>query len=194
MGAVVTEAIRNVGYHNLGTVEFLMDRDRKFYFLEMNTRIQVEHPITEVVTNMDLVRLQVKLAAGEPLPLAQGDIKMSGHALEMRICAEDPEKFYPSSGEITAYHVPGGNGVRVDSAAYDGYTISPYYDSLIGKLIVKGVDRDEAIARAQAALQEFLIEGIQTNIPLHQRILADEEFRQGRTHVRYLDNLLKPKA
>ncbi len=194
MGKIITEAIRKIGYQSLGTVEFLMDEDQQFYFLEMNTRIQVEHPITEMIVGRDLVRLQVRIAAGDPLPMTQEDIQFSGHAIEMRINAEDPEKFYPSSGEITGYHVPGGLGVRVDSAAYDGCTISPYYDSLIAKLIVKGVDREEAVARSRAALKEFLVEGIYTNIPLHERILMDEEFLNGKTHVRYLDNLLNLKS
>jgi acetyl-CoA carboxylase, biotin carboxylase subunit len=191
MGEVVTKAISAIGYQNIGTVEFLMDSQQRFYFLEMNTRIQVEHPVTEAVTGLDLVKLQIRLAAGEPLGFTQEDVRFRGHAIEMRINAEDPDKFYPSAGEITAYHVPGGYGVRVDSGVYDGYAISTYYDSMIGKLIVHAPNRNEAIAKGLVALDEFLIEGIHTNIALHQRILASEEFRKGATHVRFLDNLLK---
>jgi acetyl-CoA carboxylase biotin carboxylase subunit len=190
MGKVVTEAIRNVGYRNVGTVEFLMDSELRFYFLEMNTRIQVEHPITEEITGVDLVKLQIQVAAGEPLPLKQEEITWRGHAIEMRINAEDPEKFYPSAGEIVAYHTPGGRGVRVDSGAYDGYAVSPFYDSLIAKLVVHGATREEAISKGVAALDEFLIEGIHTNIPLHQRILTSEEFRKGDISVKFLDKLL----
>lgn len=193
IGSIVTEAVSRIGYRNVGTVEFLMDSEKNFYFLEMNTRIQVEHPITEQIVGVDLVKLQIQLAADEPLPVRQADIELKGHAIEMRINAEDPEKFYPSAGEITSYHVPGGPGIRVDSGAYDGYNVSPYYDSLIAKLIVQGSDRENAISRAQVALKEFLVEGIHTNIPLHQRIIQSEEFRKGRTHVRFLDNLLKFK-
>ncbi|HLG18321.1 MAG TPA: acetyl-CoA carboxylase biotin carboxylase subunit [Bdellovibrionota bacterium] len=193
MGKIVTDAIRSIGYRNLGTVEFLMDPQKRFYFLEMNTRIQVEHPITEEVVGIDLVKLQLRLAAGDPLPVRQEDIRMQGHAMEMRINAEDPEKFYPSAGQITAYHVPGGRGIRVDSGAYDGYAISPYYDSMIAKLIVHGVDRPEAIAKGEVALREFLIEGIHSNIPLHQRILSNPEFRSGTTSVTFLSKLLNLK-
>lgn len=194
MGDIVVRAIQNIGYRNLGTVEFLMDKHQNFFFLEMNTRIQVEHPITEQVTNVDLLKLQLRLAAGEALPYRQEDIRWSGHAIEMRINAEDPEKFYPSSGQITAFHVPGGRGVRIDSGAYDGHVVSPYYDSMIAKLIVHGSDRAEAIAKGESALQEFLIEGIHSNISLHQRLLADEEFRKGNTHVNFLDKFLKSQV
>jgi acetyl-CoA carboxylase biotin carboxylase subunit len=170
-----------------------MDSDHKFYFLEMNTRIQVEHTITEAVTRIDLVKLQIKLSAGEPLPLRQEDVKPRGHAIEMRINAEDPEKFYPSAGRISAFHTPGGLGVRVDSGIYDGYTVSTYYDSMIAKLIVHDVDRLSAIRKGLAALDEFLVEGVHTNIPLHQRVLMSSEFQSGDTHVRFLDNFLKSK-
>jgi acetyl-CoA carboxylase biotin carboxylase subunit len=194
MGEVVTAAIRKVGYRNVGTVEFLMDRNHEFFFLEMNTRIQVEHPVTEAITGIDLVKLQIRIAAGEPLPFRQEEIRFRGHAIEMRINAEDPEKFYPSSGQVTAFHVPGGFGVRVDTGVYDGYVISPYYDSMVAKVIVHAGSRDEAIAKGRTALDEFLVEGVHTNIPLHQRILGSEEFRKGNTHVRFLDNFLKSKT
>ncbi len=191
MGRRVTDAIRQIGYRNVGTVEFLMDANQNFYFLEMNTRIQVEHPITEEITGIDLIKLQICLAAGESLPYRQEDIKFRGHAIEMRINAEDPEKFYPSAGQITAYHVPGGRGVRIESGAYDGYSVSPYYDSLIAKLIVHGEDRTKAISKAETALQEFMIEGIHTNILLHQRIIGNKSFRNGNVNVRFLYNVLK---
>ncbi len=191
MTGIVTKAMRQIGYRNVGTVEFLMDPEHRFYFLEMNTRIQVEHPITEAVTRIDLVKLQIHLAAGEPLPFRQENVVFRGHAIEMRINAEDPEKFYPSAGEIVAFHTPGGLGVRVDSGIYDGYTISTHYDSMIAKLIVYDVDRPSAIRKGLAALEEFLVEGVHTNIPLHQKILSSEEFRKGQTNVRFLDNLLK---
>ena len=190
MGKIITDAIRGIGYRNVGTVEFLMDKEQRFYFLEMNTRIQVEHPITEEITGIDLVKLQLSLAAGNPLTLRQEDVEFRGHAIEMRINAEDPEKFYPSAGQITAFHVPGGRGIRVDTGAYDGYSISPYYDSMIAKLIVHGKDRKEAIAKGEVALNEFLIEGIHSNIPLHKRILGNQEFQAGRTSVVFLSNML----
>lgn len=190
MGKIVTEAIRKVGYRNVGTVEFLADSKLHFYFLEMNTRIQVEHPITEEITGIDLMKLQIRLAAGQRLPLRQDEIQFRGHAIEMRINAEDPEKFYPSAGQITAFHIPGGRGVRVDSGAYEGYVVSPYYDSLVAKLIVHGDDREEAIRKGEVALDEFMIEGIQTNIQLHKKILLEKEFREGRVSVKFLDKLL----
>ncbi len=191
MGSLVVKAIREVGYRNVGTLEFLMDADKSFYFLEMNTRVQVEHPITEEITNTDLVKLQLLIASGEKLPMTQDEITFSGHAIEMRINAEDPEKFYPSAGQISAYHTPGGKGVRIESGVYDGFTVSPYYDSLLAKLIVKGASRAEAIVRAEAALDEFLVEGIHTNIPLHRKILSNQEFLNGNTHIRFIDNILK---
>jgi acetyl-CoA carboxylase biotin carboxylase subunit len=191
MGKIVTDAVRRVGYRNVGTVEFLMDPSLSFYFLEMNTRIQVEHPITEEITGVDLLQLQIRLAAGEKLPLRQEEIRFQGHAIEMRINAEDPEKFYPSAGQITSYHVPGGRGVRIDSVAYGGYVVSPYYDSLIAKLIIHAGSREEAIRKGMVALDEYLVEGIHTNIPLHQKILANQEFLDGRVSVRFLDKILK---
>lgn len=191
MGSKVIKALKEVGYQNVGTVEFLMDEKKNFYFLEMNTRIQVEHPVTEQVTNMDLIQLQIRLAAGEDLPFKQKEIEFKGHAMEFRINAEDPEKFHPSCGKITELHIPGGRGVRVDSGIYSGIEITPYYDSMLAKLIISAETRELVIRKAKAALQEFQIEGISTNIPLHQRILNDESFQKGFASTRYLDNLLK---
>lgn len=191
MGNKVTDALKKLGYMNLGTVEFLMDQDYNFYFLEMNTRIQVEHPITEAITGLDLVKMQIMLAAGEKLSLRQEDVEFRGHAIEMRINAEDPEKMYPSVGRISGIHIPGGPGVRVDNGVYDGFYVSPYYDSLLAKLIVRANSRDECISRAQASLHEFLVEGVQTNIPIYQKILREPEFRAGKTHIQYLNELLK---
>jgi acetyl-CoA carboxylase biotin carboxylase subunit len=191
MGEKVVKALKEVGYQNVGTVEFLMDEKKNFYFLEMNTRIQVEHPVTEQVTDMDLIQLQIRLAYGEELPFRQKDIRFTGHAMEFRINAEDPEKFLPSCGKITDLHIPGGRGVRVDSGIYNGMTITPYYDSMLAKLIISAETREQVLRKAKAALQEFQIEGISTNIPLHQRILNDESFQKGIVSTRYLDNLLK---
>ena len=191
MGKTICAALSKLGYQSLGTVEFLMDEKFNFYFLEMNTRIQVEHPVTEQITGIDLVKLQLRLATGEKLPFTQGDVKFRGHAIEMRINAEDPEKFYPSSGKITSLHLPGGPGVRIDYGVYDGFTVTPHYDSLLGKLIVHAETREEAIARAQAALSELIIQGIHTNVPLHLRVLASPEFVECKTYTKFLDNLLK---
>lgn len=187
MGEVAVEVARISGYINAGTVEFLLDGQGNFYFIEMNTRIQVEHPITEMVTGVDLVKEQIRIAAGERLRWRQRDICLTGHSLECRINAEDPETFTPCPGTITAYHPPGGPGVRVDSAAYAPYTIPPYYDSMIAKLIVHGQDRQEALARMRRALDEFVIEGIRTTIPFHRRILEDPAFIQGHYHTTFLD-------
>jgi acetyl-CoA carboxylase biotin carboxylase subunit len=184
---------RESGYANAGTVEFLVDGD-EFYFIEMNTRIQVEHPVTEMLTGVDLVKEQILVASGEPLSLTQEDVPFVGHAMEFRINAEDPEQdFMPSPGEITSLEVPGGPGVRVDSAIYQGYTIPPFYDSLVGKLIVWGLNRDEAIQRSGRALGEYRLEGIKTTIPLHLRLLEDEAFRAGEYHTGYLEELLGEK-
>jgi acetyl-CoA carboxylase biotin carboxylase subunit len=181
---------REAGYANAGTVEFLVDGD-EFYFIEMNTRIQVEHPVTEMLTGVDLVKEQILVASGEPLSLTQKDVPFVGHAMEFRINAEDPdEDFMPSPGEITSLEVPGGPGVRVDSAIYQGYTIPPFYDSLVGKLIVWGLNRDEAIKRSSRALREYRLEGIETTIPLHLRLLQDDAFRSGEYHTGYLEELL----
>jgi acetyl-CoA carboxylase biotin carboxylase subunit len=191
MGSKVIKALKEVGYQNVGTVEFLMDEKKNFYFLEMNTRIQVEHPVTEEVTDLDLIQLQIRLAYGEELPFRQKDIRFTGHAMEFRINAEDSEKFLPSCGRITDLHIPGGRGVRVDSGIFNGIDITPYYDSMLAKLIISAPTREEVLRKAKAALQEFQIEGISTNIPLHQRILEDESFQKGIVSTRYLDNLLK---
>jgi acetyl-CoA carboxylase biotin carboxylase subunit len=181
---------REAGYANAGTVEFLVDGD-EFYFIEMNTRIQVEHPVTEMLTGVDLVKEQILVASGESLSLTQKDVPFVGHAMEFRINAEDPdEDFMPSPGEITSLEVPGGPGVRVDSAIYQGYTIPPFYDSLVGKLIVWGLNRDEAIKRSSRALREYRLEGIETTIPLHLRLLQDDAFRSGEYHTGYLEELL----
>lgn len=191
MGNRVVKALRDVGYQNVGTVEFLMDEKRNFYFLEMNTRIQVEHPVTEEVTDLDLIQLQIRLAFGEEMPFRQKDIRFTGHAMEFRINAEDSEKLLPSCGKITDLHIPGGRGVRVDSGIYNGMEITPYYDSMLAKLIISGENRDQVIRKARAALQEFQVEGISTNINLHRRILEDKSFQKGEVSTRYLDNLLK---
>jgi acetyl-CoA carboxylase biotin carboxylase subunit len=181
---------REAGYANAGTVEFLVEGD-EFYFIEMNTRIQVEHPVTEMLTGVDLVKEQILVSAGEPLSLGQEDVPFVGHSIEFRINAEDPDNdFMPSPGEVTFLEVPGGPGVRVDSAMYAGYTIPPFYDSMVGKLIVWALTRDEAISRARRALREYRLEGIKTTIPLHLRLLEDEAFRSGDYHTGYLEDLL----
>jgi len=190
LGAKVVKALEAVGYTNAGTVEFLMDEDGSLYFIEMNTRIQVEHPVSELVTGVDLVKAQIRIAAGERLEEAAGEISFSGHAIECRINAEDPETFVPSAGRITTFQAPGGTGVRVDSAAYTDAVIPPYYDSLIAKLIVKGRDRAEAISRMRRALEMFAIEGIKTSIPLHRRILANEHFVKGKFDTHFIEELL----
>jgi acetyl-CoA carboxylase biotin carboxylase subunit len=191
MGAKVVKALQRIGYTNAGTVEFLMDTsDGSIYFIEMNTRIQVEHPVTEFVTGADLIKAQIRIAAGEKLDDATGEIHFSGHAIECRINAEDPETFVPSAGRITTFQAPGGTGVRVDSAAYADAVIPPYYDSMIAKLIVKGRDRAEAIGRMKRALEMFVIEGIKTSIPLHRRILADPEFAAGNFDTHFIERLL----
>ena len=189
-GAAVRLA-REVGYTSAGTVEFLVEGE-EFYFIEMNTRIQVEHPVTETLTGVDLVKEQLRIASGDPLSLKQEDVPFNGWAMEFRINAEDPEKdFMPSPGEISFLDVPGGPGVRVDSAIYQGYKIPPFYDSLVGKLIVWALTREEAINRARRALREYRLEGIKTTIPLHMRLLEDDGFRSGEYHTGYLEELLK---
>ena len=185
---------REAGYTNAGTVEFLVEGD-DFYFIEMNTRIQVEHPVTEMLTGVDLVKEQILVASGEPLSLKQEDVPFVGHAMEFRINAEDPDQdFMPSPGEITSLEVPGGPGVRVDSAIYQGYTIPPFYDSMVGKLVVWGLNREEAIKRSNRALREFRLEGIKTTIPLHLRLLEDDAFLSGEYHTGYLEELLGEKG
>jgi acetyl-CoA carboxylase biotin carboxylase subunit len=162
----------------------------EFYFIEMNTRVQVEHPVTELVTGIDIVQQQIRIAAGEKLPFRQRDIKLSGHAIECRINAEDPFKFTPSPGRITSYHAPGGPGIRVDSHVYGGYTVPPNYDSMVGKVIAYGHTREQAIARMRVALSEMIVEGIQTNIPLHQELLVDNQFVKGAQSIHYLEKKL----
>src|ERR1700728_125343 len=181
-----------IGYQNAGTVEFLMDEDGKLYFIEMNTRIQVEHPVTEAVTGIDLVKAQLRIAAGEQLSnILPEVVSIRGHAIECRVNAEHPEKFTPSAGRITACNVPGGNGVRVDTAQYAEGIVPPYYDSLIAKLIVHGKDRAEAMARMSRALEMFVVEGIHTTIPLHRRILEDQEFRDGNFDTKFMERFFE---
>lgn len=190
IGKVAVEAVKAAHYRNIGTVEFLLDTDQKFYFMEVNTRIQVEHPITEMVTGIDLVKEQIRLAAGHPLSIRQQDVVLTGHSLECRINAEDPEKFTPSPGVITKFSPPGGFGVRVDSAMESGSTVVPYYDSMIAKLITHGRNRQESMARMKRALSEFAIEGIKTTIPLHRRILDDPDFQKGHVSTTFLERFL----
>ncbi|MBF0427926.1 MAG: acetyl-CoA carboxylase biotin carboxylase subunit [Magnetococcales bacterium] len=190
LGRLATKAALAVGYTGVGTFEFLQS-EGSFNFIEVNTRIQVEHPVTEMVTGLDLVKEQIRVAAGLPLALTQEQVRFTGHAIECRINAEDPERFIPSPGLITEYHPPGGGGVRVDSGAYAGYRIPPYYDSLISKLIVHGADRVEAVARMRRALDEYVIGGVKTTLPLHQRILRDGAFVRGRYDLNFLSRFLK---
>jgi acetyl-CoA carboxylase, biotin carboxylase subunit len=192
LGKTIKRSLENIGYWNAGTIEFLMDEDGKIYFIEMNTRIQVEHCVTEMVTGIDLVKAQLRIAAGEKLnTIVPGPIEICGHAIECRINAEHPEKFTPSAGKITAFNVPGGNGVRVDTAQYAEGVVPPYYDSMIAKLICHGKDREEAMNRMQRALSQFVVQGIHTTIPLHQRIFADEEFRAGKFDTKFMERFLE---
>ena len=187
MGAVAVKACQEIGYSSAGTFEFLLDEDGSFYFMEMNTRIQVEHPVTEMVTLADIVRNQIRIASGEDLQYTQSDVQLVGHSIECRINAEDPVKFTPSPGKITAFNIPGGPGVRVDTAVYPGYNVPPYYDSMIAKLIVHARTRELAIARMQRALDMMVIEGIKTTIPLHKKIMADERFRSGDFSTKFME-------
>ncbi len=189
IGERCVEACKEIGYRGAGTFEFLFE-DGEFYFIEMNTRIQVEHPVTELVTGVDLVKQQLSVAAGNPLEHCQQDIVVRGHAIECRINAEDPEKFTPSPGPVRQWHAPGGPGIRVDSHIYSGYTVPPYYDSLIAKLIAFGETRDAALARMRGALGELVVEGIVTNVRLHQDILNDANFKKGGTNIHYLEKKL----
>ena len=189
IGAVCVEACKRIGYHGAGTFEFLYENG-EFYFIEMNTRVQVEHPVTEMVTGVDIVREQIRIAAGLPLSYSQDDIKVRGHALECRINAENAKTFIPSPGKVREFHAPGGLGVRVESHLYDGYTVPPHYDSMIGKLITWGDDRQTAIARAKMALRELVIEGISTNIELHQDLLDDPVVNIGGMDIHYLEHKL----
>lgn len=189
IGDTVAEAMRKLGYLGAGTVEFLYE-DGQFYFIEMNTRIQVEHPVTEMITGIDLVNEQIRIAAGSPLTLQQADVRFSGHAIECRVNAEHPVTFRPSPGRIAYYHPPGGLGVRVDSAAYQGYAIPPNYDSLVGKLIVHGRTRTEALMRLRRALDEFIIDGIETTLPLFRRLVRDADVQDGQYDIHWLERFL----
>ncbi|OGT31802.1 MAG: acetyl-CoA carboxylase biotin carboxylase subunit [Gammaproteobacteria bacterium RIFCSPHIGHO2_12_FULL_35_23] len=192
IGEICTKACLAMNYKGAGTFEFLYEKGL-FYFIEMNTRIQVEHPVSEAITGIDLVKEQIKIAAGFPLAVKQSDIKFTGHAIECRINAEDAKTFIPCPGKITAYHAPGGPGIRIDSHVYEGYSVPPYYDSLIGKLIAHGETRDAALARMRNALDEIHIEGIKTNILLHKKILKDKDFCQGGTNIHYLEQIFMQK-
>ena len=192
IGDRCAEACRKIGYRGAGTFEFLYENG-EFYFIEMNTRIQVEHPVTEMITGIDLVQEQIRIAAGERLRFKQRDIILKGHAIECRINAEDPFKFIPSPGRITAWHAPGGPGIRVDSHAYAGYFVPPNYDSMVGKVIAYGITREQAIKRMQIALSEMVVEGIQTNIPLHRELMVDGRFIEGGTNIHYLEQKLANK-
>ncbi len=192
IGKTLKRSLEAIGYQNAGTIEFLMDEDGKLYFIEMNTRIQVEHPVTEMVTGIDLVKAQLRIAAGEKLSsILPEKLEIRGHAIECRINAEHPEKFTPSAGKITAFNVPGGNGVRVDTAQYSEGVVPPYYDSLIAKLITHGKDREEAMNRMQRALEMFVVQGIHTTIPLHQKIFADAEFRAGNFDTKFMERFFE---
>jgi acetyl-CoA carboxylase biotin carboxylase subunit len=191
IGKTLCRCLTEIGYQNAGTVEFLMDEDRQLYFIEMNTRIQVEHPITEAITGVDLVKAQLRIASGERLDaILPHKLEIRGHAIECRINAEHPQKFTPSAGKITAFNVPGGNGVRVDTALYAEGVVPPYYDSLIAKLIVHGIDREEAIAKMERALSQFVVQGIETSVSLHQAIFADAGFREGDFDTKFMERFL----
>ena len=189
MGGIVAKAMADMSYRGAGTIEFLWEND-EFYFIEMNTRLQVEHPVTEMITGVDLVREQIRIAEGRSLSVPQEELRFTGHAIECRINAEDPVTFAPSPGTVTSYHVPGGMHVRVDSGLYDGYKVPPYYDSMIGKLIVYGRTREGCIMRLRRALEEYVIEGMKTTIPLHQKLLDDPEFLNGDYTIKWLEEWL----
>src|SRR6185295_17202601 len=191
IGERCAEACRKMNYRGAGTFEFLY-QEGEFFFIEMNTRIQVEHPVTEMITGVDIVQEQIHVAAGHKLRFRQKDIEVRGHAIGCRINAEDPYRFTPSPGKITSYHPPGGPGIRVDSHVYQGYTVPPYYDSMVGKVIAYGASREQAIARMRIALSEMVVEGIQTNIPLHRELLNDTRFKRGNLSTRFVEELLKP--
>jgi len=193
LGGLAAGALSELGYKSTGTLEFLY-QDGEFFFIEMNTRLQVEHPITEMICGIDIVREQIRIAAGAPLGYCQDEVKLCGHAIECRINAENPETFAPSPGRVTDYHVPGGLGVRVDSALYHGYEVPPYYDSLIAKLIVYGKSRNECLMRLRRALEEYVIGGIETTIPLHQRLTAAAEFIDGDYDVHWLERFVRERA
>ncbi len=191
IGKTLCRCLKDIGYQNAGTVEFLLDEDGKIYFIEMNTRIQVEHPVTEAITGVDMVKAQLRIASGEKLDdILPAKLEIRGHAIECRINAEHPQKFTPSAGKITAFNVPGGNGVRVDTAQYAEGVVPPYYDSLIAKLISYGKDRDEAMVRTERALSQFVVQGIDTSIPLHQAIFQDPDFRAGNFDTKFMERFL----
>lgn len=189
IGQRCAEACKKIGYRGAGTIEFLYEQG-EFYFIEMNTRVQVEHPVTELITGIDIVQQQIRVASGERLALRQKDIEFKGHAIECRINAEDPFRFTPSPGRILTWHMPGGPGIRVDSHAYANYVVPPHYDSMIGKIICYGDTREQAIARMMIALSEMAVDGIQTNVPLHRRIMRDTHFQEGGTSIHYLESML----
>ena len=189
IGTLAADVIRKMGYVGAGTIEFLYE-DGKFYFMEMNTRIQVEHPVTEQITGIDLIAEQIRVAAGLPLTLNKENIKFRGHAIEIRINAEDPDTFAPSPGKITQFHAPGGLGVRFDSAIYGGYSIPPYYDSMIGKLIITGKTREECLARMRRAIMETIVDGVKTTLPLHLWIFNQPEFISGDYNIHWLEKKL----
>jgi acetyl-CoA carboxylase biotin carboxylase subunit len=193
IGLRCAEACKKLGYRGAGTIEFLFEND-EFYFIEMNTRVQVEHPVTEWITGIDIVQQQIRVASGERLAFRQKDIGFKGHAIECRVNAEDPFKFTPSPGRILTWHAPGGPGIRVDSHAYANYTVPPHYDSMIGKIIAYGDTREQAIARMTIALSEMVVEGIQTNVPLHRKIMRDTHFMDGGTSIQYLEAMLDKEA
>ena len=189
IGSICAEACKQINYRGAGTFEFLFDND-EFYFIEMNTRVQVEHPVTEMITGVDIVREQILIAGGDKLSLTQDQVQIRGHAVECRINAEDPVTFMPSPGKITQYHAAGGLGVRIDSHVYNGYNVPPYYDSMIGKVITFGENRTNAIIKMQNALDEMVIDGIKTNIPLQRKIMADKTFKKGGMNIHYLEKML----
>jgi acetyl-CoA carboxylase biotin carboxylase subunit len=193
IGTVVAKAVADLGYSGAGTIEFLYE-DGAFYFIEMNTRVQVEHPVTEAITGIDIVVEQLRVASGAPLSIRQQDVSFSGHAIECRINAEDPQTFAPSPGQITYFHPPGGLGVRVDAAVYQGYSVPPYYDSLIGKLIVHGRDRVECMMRLRRALDEFVVDGVKTTIPLFQDLVTQPDIENGAYDIRWLETFLARRA
>ncbi|MEO1603630.1 MAG: acetyl-CoA carboxylase biotin carboxylase subunit, partial [Pseudomonadota bacterium] len=194
MGAQAVALAKAVNYDSAGTVEFVAGQDRSFYFLEMNTRLQVEHPVTELITGIDLVEQMIRVAAGEPMSFSQDDLQISGHAIEVRINAETFPGFAPRPGRISQYHVPGGLGVRMDSALYEGYSIPPHYDSLIAKLIVHGRDRPEALARLNRALGELIVDGVETTVPLFHALLAEEDIHSGSYTIHWLEDWLEHVA
>ena len=196
LGEAAVRVAKSVNYHNAGTIEFIFDRNGRFYFMEMNTRVQVEHPVTEMITSIDIIKEQIMIAAGRPLTIRQKDVQFRGHAIECRINAENPDRnFMPSPGEITIYHTPGGPGVRIDSHAYQGYHIQPHYDSLVAKIICWGNTREEAISRMKRALNEFVIDGISTTIPFHLKVLDNAEFKAGNVTTNFIEkHFSKAKA